>query len=199
MILERLPRPRLQRAFVLWFNENNTRFKIPVRLTKITAKGVELHFQNFPGCLSVWLANDELRVYVEWQGEPWDALFDMDLYPSRTPDGYKCDQCVPDEGESVALFPTREALWQDHLFAPFLKWVNEKLAFARWLRISCLGPAGDRGSTWAELIRDENELSKPDRTLLLMQELKCVDGQPAYEGGAEGVTNWVIPLKSETI
>jgi hypothetical protein len=199
MKIKRFPRPRLQRAFVLWFNDNHTLFKIPLRLTKLSAKGVELHFQNFPDCLSVWLALDELRVFVEWQGEPWDTLFDMDLYPSRTSDGYKCDQCMRDEGESVALFPTRVALWQDHLFAPFLKWVNEKLYSARWLRISCLGPAGDRGCTWAELIHDESELSKPDRTLLLMQQLKHVDGQPAHEGGAEGVTNWVIPLKPEAI
>ena len=79
---------------------------------------------------------------------------------------------------------------------PFLKWVNEKLAPARWLRISC---DDDGGATWAKLVQEESELLKPDRTLLLMQHLKRVDGQPAYEGGPEGVTNWLIPLKLEAI
>ena len=195
MKIIRLPRPRLQRAFVLWFNQNHTRFKIPLRLTKFTAKGVELHFQNFPDCLSVWLAHDELRVFVEWQGEPWDALFDMDLYLSRTPDGYKCDQCVPDEGEPVALFPTRAALWQDHLFAPFLKWVNEKLASARRLRISRWGC----GSRCAELILDESKLSEPKRTLFFMHQPKQIGGQRVYESSSGDDKNWVIPLQAVAI
>lgn len=195
MSIKHLPRPRIQRAFVRWFNDNRSRFEVPVRLTKITAKGVELHFINYPDCISVWLSSDELGVNVKWQGDYWDALFDMDLYPCHTPDGYKCEFCVPDNGESATLFPSREALWQDHLFAPFLKWVNEKLAPARWLQVSC---TGNRGSTWAQLILDESELSKPDRTLLFIQQLKRVDGQPVYDGGQEGITNWLVSLKPES-
>lgn len=29
-----------------------------------------------------------------------------------------------------------ESLWQDHLFEPFLRWVNEELAPAHWLQVS---------------------------------------------------------------
>lgn len=114
-------------------------------------------------------------------------------------DGYKCELCVPDDGKSAAQFPTRDALWQDHLFAPFLKWVNEKLAPARWLQISCIRSCGDRRATWAQLIENESELTEPDRTLFLMQQLKRVDGQPVYDGRTEGVTNWSVSLKPETI
>ena len=101
---KRLPRPRIQRAFVRWFNENRTRFAVPVRLTKITAKGIELHFYGYPECLSVWLSSDGIGVHVEWQGEYWDALLDMDIYLCHTPDGYKCEHCVPDNGEPVVLY-----------------------------------------------------------------------------------------------
>jgi len=192
MSIKHLPRPRIQRTFVRWFNENHTRFMVPIRLTKITAKGVELHFQNYPDCLSVWLSSYELGVHVEWQGDYWDALFNQEVYLCRTPGGYKCEFCELDYGKSAALFPSRELLWQDHLFEPFLKWVNEKLAPARWLRVSSIG---DGGSTWAELIRDESALLKPDRTLLLMQQLSRLDGQPVYSDGSEGVTNWMVSLK----
>lgn len=106
---------------------------------------------------------------------------------------------MADNSDSAKLFPSREALWQDHLFDKFLSWVNEKLAPARWLQISCIGSSGNRRCTWVQLIMDESELSKPDRTLHLMQQLKRVDGQPAYEGGAEGVMNWLVSLKPETI
>jgi len=196
MSIKHLPRDCIQRAFLFWFKENHTRFEVPLSLTKITAKSMELRFHKYPDCLSVWLSNDELRVHVEWQGEYWDALISLDAYPFHMPDGYKCELCVPDCGESSVLYPSREALWQDHLFDPFLKWVNEKLAPARWLQISC---TGNRGSTWAQLIRDESELSKPDRTLLLMQQLKRLDGQPAYDGDSEGGRNWLVSLKPETI
>jgi hypothetical protein len=189
-----LPHDCIQRAFLRWFNENYTIFKVPIRLARISAKGAKLNFHNFPDCLSIWLANDALRVAVEWQGEPWDVLFDSDLYPCQTPDGFKCTLCEPDEGESAAFFPTREALWLDHLFEPFLKWVNGKLASARWLRISSIN---DRSCTWAELIQSESKLSEPDRTLILMQQLKRLDERPVYDGGPEGVTNWLIPLKPE--
>jgi hypothetical protein len=191
MPIKRLPRPRIQRAFVRWFNQNHTRFEVPIRLTKITAKGVELIFQDYPDCLSIWLSGDELAVHVNWQGHWWDMIIDLDVWIYHTPDGYKCRCCWDHSGESASIFPSREALWQDHLFDPFLKWVNEKLAPARWLQIS---GTGNRGSTWAQLIRDESELDKPDRALILLQELKRLDGTPAYDGGAEGITNCLVEL-----
>ncbi len=166
MSVKHLRRPRIQRAFMHWFNENHTRFAIPIRVTKITAKGVELRFQNYPDCLSVVLSSDELAVHVEWLGERWDRIIDLDVWAYHTRGGYKCRCCWDERGESAEIFPNLEALWQDHLFNPFLKWVNEKLAPARWLRISC---TSDRGSTWAKFIRDESELGKPDRTLLFLQ------------------------------
>jgi len=194
-----LPTDCIQRAFLRWLNENRAHFMVPLRLTKISAKGLELHFQNYPGCLSValsfWGSDYGLRVEVKWQGQPWDALIDFDVSPYIVPGGYKCMQCVHEKGESATLFSSSEALWQDHLFAPFQKWVNEKLAPARWLRISCFN---DKSCTWAELIQNESKLSEPDRTLILMQQLKRLDDKPVYDGGPDGVTNWLLPLKSET-
>ncbi len=92
------------------------------------------------------------------------------------------------------VYPTRETLWCDHMFEPFLKWVNEKLAPARWLQLSC---TGDRGASWAKLIRDESELVEPDRELRLVQNLKRLDGQPCFDGGTEDILKWLIELKPE--
>lgn len=195
MSIKRLPRPQIQRCFMRWLKENNARFEVPLILTKITAKGVELHFQNYPDCLSVWLSHKEINVHVQWQGEWWDMLISLDAWSYHTSGGYKCNCCWDDRGKSATIFPSREALWTDHLFDPFLKWVNEYLAPARWLRISS---TGGRGITWAALIRNESELTEPDRTLLLSQQLKRLDGQPVYDGASEGVTNWLISLKPET-
>jgi hypothetical protein len=190
-----LPRDCIQRVFLRWLNENRTSFNVTFRLGKITSECVELHFNNYPGCLSACLSRVGLGVYVEWEGQPWDALIDYDAYMHQVSGGYKCDLCVHENGESAELFPTREALWLDHLFLPFLKWVNETLVYAHWLRISCIN---DRGCTWAKLIQNEEKLSEPDRTLNLMQQLKRLDDRPVYDGDPDGVTNWLLPLKSES-
>ena len=117
-------------------------------------------------------------------------LYDMDIRVCRTPDGYKCEYCVPDEGEPITFYPSREALWREHLFCNVLNWVNEKLAPAHWLRVS----RSKCGSTWAELVMDESKLTEQERTMLLTQQLKSIDGQPAYESSLDGGTNWLVPF-----
>jgi hypothetical protein len=67
---------------------------------------------------------------------------------------------VDEDGVRAMIFPSREALWTDHLFEPFLKWVNEKLAPARWLGIFRMS---DEGATWAELMREESAMEEPSK------------------------------------
>lgn len=189
MTRKRLPRPRIQRAFVCWFRENRGRFKTSVRVAKVSARLVELQFPGQPDCLSASLSPDGLNVYVTWQGECWDLLCSLEASPFHTAEGWKCRQCVIENADSARFFPSRESLWQDHLFEPFLRWVNEKLAPARWLRVS-----RTQGATWAELIRDESAPSNPGMTLLLVQQLKRIDGGSAHDSNAKVDSNRLIPL-----
>lgn len=189
MTRKHLPRRRIQRAFVCWFRENHGRFKTSVRVARISAGLVELHFPEHPDCLSACLSSYDLNVYVTWQGEYWDMLSSLEASPFHTAEGWKCRQCVIENSDSAKLFPSRESLWRDHLFEPFLRWVNEVLAPARWLRVS-----RTKGATWAELIRDESALSKPSTTLHFIQQLKRIDGGSAHDSNTEAVSNWLIPL-----
>nr|WP_315246036.1 hypothetical protein [uncultured Albidiferax sp.] len=129
-LIQSLPRPRIQRAFVVWLRENRARFAVPVRLTKVKATGILLHFTNQPECLFVWLSRGDLSVYVEWQGLTWDMLISLDAEPVLTAEGYRCSFCEV----SDTTWPTREALWTEHLFEPFLEWVNACLAGASSIR-----------------------------------------------------------------
>jgi hypothetical protein len=81
-------------------------------------------------------------------------LISLDAYIARAAGGYQCQLCLSDHPESPELFPSREALWIDHLFEPFLKWVNEQLAPAHWLQIS---GSSDGGITCAQLIQEESD------------------------------------------
>ncbi len=190
MRIKRLPRPRNQRAFVRWFAENYPRFAVPVRISRITAKSVTLIFPGYPSCLSVSLCAHDLNVDVNWQGIHWDMVISLDAYMARTANGYQCKLCITPE-----MFPSRESLWIDHLYEPFLKWVNEELASARWLEISGFD---DGGVTWAHLVQADSDLEKPDRTLQLTQQLVRLDGKPARVRGEENVLRWRLPLNHET-
>lgn len=140
--IKHLPRNCVQRVFLRWLKETCTCFEVPIRLTKITDQGLELHFINYPDCLFVSLSDSGIGVYVKWQDRQWDAILDLDAYICQVSDGFKCTLCIHDDGDAARLFPAREALWQDHLFEPFLKWVNEKLSHAVWLKIqpTCVFP-----------------------------------------------------------
>lgn len=67
----------------------------------------------------------------------------MDCMPVPVPGGYRCAWCL----EFVSIWPTREALWREHLFEPLMSWVNDQLAPAS--HVLLFGRAGD--ATWAEL------------------------------------------------
>ncbi len=149
MSLARQPRPRIQRVFVRWFKENRNRFNVQIQLTQITDKGVELHFPQYRDILSVWLSRWDLSVCVDWQGEIWDMLISLDAAPESSPTGYRCKLCE----NAHSTWPSREGLWRDHLFEPFLAWVNEHLAPATWLKL--YGTEGG-GIRWARLGSHQN-------------------------------------------
>jgi hypothetical protein len=56
-----------------------------------------------------------------------------------------CDLCPP---ESRSVFPNRAVLWIDHLFEPFLEWVDESLAKAKWLALYGSGGAFGKEEGW---------------------------------------------------
>jgi hypothetical protein len=94
-----------------------------------------------------------MNVLVEWNEECWDLLLSLDSAPRRGRTGYFCEYCLdyfrdtnPGE-EFTRIFPSREGVWADHLFEPFLKWVNDDLANAKWLGLF----GNPEKATWAKL------------------------------------------------
>ena len=136
---------RFQRSFLGWIHENRARFLVPIGVTKISTKRVRLYLANCPNCISVTLTESEITVWVDWEGEAWDILREWDVGAELTPDGYTCKFCKP---EHVKVWPTLYDLRRDHLYEPFLIWVNETLFPARTLQIC--GSAG--ATTWAQLV-----------------------------------------------
>ncbi len=126
------PRRALHRAFARWLELNLHRFAIPLRFTKRTDEVWNFAFVGVTEVLSGWINTYEITVAAEWDGAAWDLIFDVDASPVRVSDGFVCRICCSDKR---VVFPSREALWADHLFEPFIDWVNGTLAVRPWLAL----------------------------------------------------------------
>lgn len=151
MAMAKSPRLRIQRAFLRWLRANASRFSVPVKVIRRTHRCIDIGLENLNPCVNVFLTW-EIGVEVSWQGECWDFLTFFEAAPEKTPQGYVCKMCEP---EARTLYPSREALWTDHLFEPFLAWINDELVPARWLAL--YGARGKSTAAWLEKTRPEDE------------------------------------------
>jgi hypothetical protein len=147
----------VHRAFLKWRRSVSSRLAIRVRTRGYLMPHILLSFDGINPAIGAMLTCQELSVFVDWQGQHWDSLLSLDVWPRRCAGGYVCECC---KLEGRAVFPNLEALWRDHLFEPFLAWVNEELAAADTVALYG-SPAV--GYTNAKLIsRDDPQQAKPD-------------------------------------
>lgn len=144
-----MPRRMIQRAFLTWLEENRPRFAIEIKLGRRTDDVQEFAFVGINSAISGVLTTWEIEVFASHEDECWDFLLDVDAEPKRVPGGYVCDLCPP---ESRPVFPNRPALWTTELFEPFLEWVNDSLAKAKWLALY----GNPDYATWARLLGDDD-------------------------------------------
>jgi hypothetical protein len=146
-----MPRRKIQRVFLNWLEQNRPRFAIDIKLGRRTDRLLEFSFAGVTPAIQGFLTTWELQVAAYYEGDCWDILIDFDAEPKRVSGGYICAVCPPD---SRKIFPDRPALWADHLFEPFLEWVNNDLAKAKWLSLH-----GNPGyATWARLLAADSHM-----------------------------------------
>lgn len=138
------PRPRIQRHFLDWLKTNQSRLAIPLSLQSRTDRQMTFSLVGLTPAIEVTLT-DEIGIHVIREKEWWDALLFFEAWPVKKEAGFICQYCEP---EFIVPYPSREALWTDHMFEPFLDWVNETLAKMRWLSLS---QTEDGGGRWADL------------------------------------------------
>ena len=124
------PRRRLHRTFVRWLKANRSRFAIPLRILRRTDEVLRFSFDNVTSLITGRLSTWDLSIYVHFNNTDWDLIFDAYQKPRPVPGGYICGLCLPGFQK---VFPSREAVWTDHLCEGLLAWVNDELAIANWL------------------------------------------------------------------
>lgn len=163
-------RPRIQRAFFAWLIRNRDRLSFDLLIEGRTDSFIEFSFVGVNRAISAALTPYGITVSAEWNGDCWDFLMDHDSYPKRGPAGYFCPLCLdyfhethPGEA-STKIFPSREAVWADDIFEPFLEWVNGDLANATYL-----GLFGDPDyGSWAKLLDAPPEGKAAERLAALL-------------------------------
>jgi len=162
---ERKLRPRIQRAFMAWLDANRSSFAVPVQLGRRTGKHWKIRFGGITPYVSAVLIGNgtqsELVVAAEWQGECWDLFASFETLPCRYGALYFCALC---EKSQHQVFGSRQELWFDHLFAPFLDWVNQKLAPANWLVLD------DHGGATSAALSVERPDDEANRIILSLSE-----------------------------
>jgi hypothetical protein len=138
----------IQKTFATWQAKQAEQFLVPLHFLKRTDRCLDFCFKGLNPALTIFLSW-EIGVGVDWQGENWDFLIFFETVPEHKADGYHCSLCI-DEYAQIT-YSSREDLWQDHLFQPFLEWFNEYLVPARWLG---LYKTDDKGCTWAKLLNE---------------------------------------------
>ncbi len=137
-------RPRYQRAFLAWHERHAATLPVQIVRGKRTDASLEFRFAGWGDALQCWIRREGLTIGAFEKEDCWDLIFDPDVDPERVAGGYVCSLC---EKDARQVFPTREALWEDHLFEPLRVWMVEKLAPANHLAFH-----GTRNSmTWARL------------------------------------------------
>jgi hypothetical protein len=152
----------VHQALVDWLDTARSRLAIAVELRARAGGHIELSFVGINPAIGALLTSRELSVFVEWEERNWDLFLSLDVMPRRTASGYICEHCKP---EQRTIFPDLEALWRDHLFEPFLQWVNANLVAA-----DAVGLYGSSSSGWtsAELLaHDDARRTEPDIRILL--------------------------------
>lgn len=151
-----LPRRRLQRAFFHWLIEKGRQLPFPLVVVRRTDSNITCRMGGINDAIRIVLA-DDLCVYVERDGEFWDALLWLDCQPQKHDNHYVCTFCPPGLDQR---FGSRESLWRSRLFDPLAAWM-QTLRSSQWLLLFETRPGG---SSWARL--SANTLSGQHQNLV---------------------------------
>lgn len=185
---DRHVRPRVQRAFLRWFEINRMRFAILPRIVRRIDHRLTLSFTGITPLISAFLSDENIHAVVEIDGTRMDTLFSSDLFLKRDRNGYFCTLC---DWQSAENHLSRESLWIEHVFESFLRWVNDTLAPAQWLRVLNV----DHGAaTSARLIQTEEECKDSDPDLHLLRGLKKLDGGAAFSPDNDQINVSLVPI-----
>ena len=122
-------RRQIQRAFFNWLHDNHSAFKHPLKIIRRTDHVIEMTFVGItPAVRAIMTWCIDIPAYKGVRC--MDLLASFEAEPIRGKNGYYCGLCPQEERGSYA---SRDEIWRDEIFNPFLIWVNNQLATASYI------------------------------------------------------------------
>lgn len=150
-----MPQSFSMRLFDRWLEQNRARFHHPP--TAIVRRKQSRTFRFAGVTPSIWghvCDWGSIVVGVDYRGENWDLIADLDIAPARlATGGYVCQLCAAD---AQKVYPTRASLWIEHGFESLLDWSNTH--FRPDLNVM-LFQTKDGGATWVKLRRRADDMA----------------------------------------
>ena len=150
-----MPQSFSMRLFDRWLEQNRTRFLHPP--TAIVRRKRSRAFRFAGVTPSIWgdvCDWGSIVVGVNYRGETWDLIADLDIAPARlATGGYVCRLCEADARE---IYPTRASIWIEHGFESLLEWSNAH--FRADLNVM-LFQTKDGGGRWVELRQRADDMA----------------------------------------
>lgn len=120
---------RFLHNFLHWYATHHADLPFRFYIRQRLATGWYLGIHGIHPCIQIFLGKNALCVAVEWEGECWDLLLDLDIVPVRTSTGYQCALCEP---LYKKLFRSKKAL-REHHYEDFALWLMGNLLPRQWL------------------------------------------------------------------
>src|SRR5664280_2296437 len=102
--------PRFAMAFLSWLSENKNRFVIEPSVSGLKQGSLKVRFPGVTPAINISIfGKGDIAVAVDYRGECWDLLVDLDVFPKRTSAGdHYCEFCLP---ESRKFYRSRKELF----------------------------------------------------------------------------------------
>lgn len=145
-----MPKSFKRKSFDWWLSRNRGFFPYPPVIVENRKKYFHIRFRGITSSILCSIHKYGYSLSVSNEDEVWDFLDFGEVTERRTPSGrYFCYQCKP---ECRKFYPTRYALWEDHVFNRLLNWAKQNLLKTKWL---CLF---DHDGATTALVVDEKYL-----------------------------------------
>jgi len=153
-------------SFLSWIGKNEDRFSHEPFITEIRSGSLRFGLSGVIPEILCTLSVYQIEVHAFYKGDHWDILqfFDMPEVNHGT-GGYYCRRC---DSTKRRFFASREGLFMEHCFEPFLQWVNQ-VFHERCMLCFFEIP----GATWAKLL-DSDLLSSDGDARCLLQSIPAV-------------------------
>lgn len=107
-----------------WLERNRHRFTHQPVISKSNKSSLTFRFVGINPVLTAFLNLERgIGIYIHnTEGEYWDCIAEFDVKEQQTPEGqFFCSYC---DELSMTLYPSRQALWEQHVFELLLAWCN---------------------------------------------------------------------------